>query len=283
VGRHEKQGVELHRSVHGDVHVRQGFGVVIGQEGVKLLVLLGRDLEFRLAPERGHGVHPFAVDQDGEGDEIGMALDDLLDQLRVRELGRQVGLEPHEDARAARGVRRSLGDGVGALPVRGPDLGRGAGLGASGGHLHRIRDHVHGVEAHAETADEVVQTRGAAVVLGLGHAAGELGRARVGDGADVLDQFLSGHADAVVGHRQGLGLGVQIDADGRGRVLGRVLAGRGGEALLVQCVGGVGDELAEEDFLVGVEGMDQDFEKLFDFRLEFEGRFRGAHAESLLE
>jgi len=36
-------------------------------------------------------------------------------------------------------------------------------------------------------------------------------------------------------------------------------------------IGGVGDELAEEDLLVGVEGVDDEREQLVDLRLEGEG------------
>ena len=48
-------------------------------------------------------------------------------------------------------------------------------------------------------------------------------------------------------------------------------------------IGGVGDELPEEDLLVGVEGVDDEGEQLVDLRLEGERlRLRG-HCEALPE
>ena len=42
-------------------------------------------------------------------------------------------------------------------------------------------------------------------------------------------------------------------------------------ALFLQGVGGVGDQLADEDLLLRVERVDDDIEQLLDLGLEFEG------------
>ena len=65
-----------------------------------------------------------------------------------------------------------------------------------------------GVEADAELPDELC-------VLGRvgGQALEELARPRLGDGADVLDDFLARHADAVVGDGDRAGGLVVADAD----------------------------------------------------------------------
>jgi hypothetical protein len=78
--------------------------------------------------------------------------------------------------------------------------------------------------------------------------------AGVGDGAEVLHQFVVRHADAVVGDGQGLGLLVGGDVDfQRQRRLMECFLGGLDVAELFHRVRGVGNQLAEEDFLVGVE------------------------------
>ena len=46
------------------------------------------------------------------------------------------------------------------------------------------------------------------------------------------------------------------------------VVGEGEVAQLVERIGGIGDEFAEEDFRVGVERMDDQLEQLVDFSLE---------------
>ncbi len=68
--RDEAQGAELHRRVDAGVQHVHGLFFVIGEEGVKFLVLFLGDLELGLAPQGGHGVGAFAIHQDGEADEV---------------------------------------------------------------------------------------------------------------------------------------------------------------------------------------------------------------------
>jgi len=56
-----------------------------------------------------------------------------------------------------------------------------------------------------------------------------------------------------------LGLGIEL-----------ALVGQALEADLVERIGGVRDELAEEDLLVGVEGVDNQRQELVNLRLESE-------------
>jgi len=102
----------------------------------------------------------------------------------------------------------------------------------------------------------------------------------VGDGADVLHQLGLGHADAVVGDGESFRVLVSLDADFKGRVVG--LGVGGGYPQLVQRVRGVGDEFAQEDFALGVQGVDEDIEQLLDFGLEFVGSLCG-HGWYLLD
>ena len=104
----------------------------------------------------------------------------------------------------------------------------------------------------------------------------------MGDGAEVLDQLVAGHADARVGDGQGAGVLVRpdLDADRRvGLVDGRS-ATRLEESELLAGIGRVGDEFADEDLAVGVKGMDDDIENLLDLGLERMG-FGLAHVLSL--
>ena len=80
-----------------------------------------------------------------------------------------------------------------------------------------------------------------------------------------------GHANTGIPDGQGLvGLiGDDVDAE----ILARVeLAGvgQGLVADLIQSIGAVGDEFTQEDLLVGVDGVDDQAEKLRDLSLELE-------------
>ena len=107
--------------------------------------------------------------------------------------------------------------------------------------------------------------------------AGELGEevlgAGAGDGAEVRDEVLLVHADAGVGDGEGLLLFVEFEVDARrvdaaaGESLVLVVD-EGEVAELIERVGGVGDELAEEDLRVRVERMDDEVEELAYFGLE---------------
>ena len=81
------------------------------------------------------------------------------------------------------------------------------------------------------------------------------------------------HADAGVGDGEGLLGFVEFEVDARRvdaiadeRLV--LLVGEGEVAQLVERVGGVGDEFAEEDLRVRVERMDDQLEELADFSLE---------------
>mgnify|MGYP006900019992 CR=1 FL=1 len=81
-----------------------------------------------------------------------------------------------------------------------------------------------------------------------------------------------GHTDTGIADGQGLLLLVGDDVDAE--VLARVELGRVREGLiadLVEGVGGVGDELSQEDLLVGVDSVDDQRQKLRDLSLELEG------------
>ena len=145
------------------------------------------------------------------------------------------------------------------LAVAGPLIGLlFAGLARD--DLNLVGDHEDGVKADAELADEV------GVLAGI---AGELGEeilgAGAGDGAEVRDEVFLVHADAGVGDGEGLVGFVKFEVDAR-RVDAIadesfvLIVGEGEVAQLVERIGGVGDEFAEEDFRVRVERMDDQLE-----------------------
>ncbi|KAF5034277.1 hypothetical protein DSECCO2_597900 [anaerobic digester metagenome] len=265
-GRDEEQGGELHGRVHADVDRGQGFLVVVGEELVELTVLFRGDGEFGFAPQGGDGVGLFAVDEDGEGDEVGVLAQDVLDARGVGVVLVLV-VELDGDGGAARGVRGGFLHGEAACAVGDP-AGRGGvfAVGA-GGDGDASRDHEHGVEADAEAADEV---RGGVLVVGHGLHEG-LG-AGFGDGAEVVHEFFAGHAAAGVGDDELAGVLVCGDADFERRVgVGDGGAPAGFEAQLVQGVGGVGHQLAQKYFPVGVDGMGDDIQELANFGAKLVG------------
>ena len=265
---------------------------------VELGVLLVGDLGGALLPDRGHGI---------DGIKLGVVLPlrlvvvaGVCGLLLLAALG-------HEHLHGIAHVVAVATDELAELPLaqelvvvgllgvllEGHDDG-GAGLGAVGGvvggngldrvALHAVRDpavalvravraaddgdlarhHEGGVEAHAKAADDVH-----GVALGLGVGGLELLGAGVGDGAEVLLELLCRHADAVVGDRDGSGVLVKGHVDGEVCLVH--LHGAVREALeveLVDGVRGVGDQLAEEDLAVGVDGVDHEVEELLALCLE---------------
>ena len=93
--------------------------------------------------------------------------------------------------------------------------------------------------------------------------------AGAGDGAEARGQVVAGHADAVVGDGQGLGVLVERDGDGEGRAVGDEL-GLGDRlvAQLLAGVGGVGDEFADEDLPVGIDRMNHQMQQARNVGLE---------------
>ena len=83
------------------------------------------------------------------------------------------------------------------------------------------------------------------------------------------------HTDAVVRYGKGLGLFVDGEGDSEiGVAFGQLRLGQGLVTKPVAGVGRVGDQLAQEDFLMAVERMGDDIEKLADFRLKGEFFYR---------
>ncbi len=172
-------------------------------------------------------------------------------------------------------------DAVLALAVRLPVHAlRGRSAGPAGLDDHLVGHDEGRVEAHAELADEV-----GVLLLLAGQLADELAGAGTGDGAELADDLLPGHADAVVddGHR--LRRRVVLHPDLQLRI--GLQQGRVGQRLEAQPVGrirGIGDQLPEEDLPVAVEGVDHEVQELLHLGLETVGFARSdGHGRGYLE
>ena len=102
----------------------------------------------------------------------------------------------------------------------------------------------------------------------------------MGDGAEVLLQLFSGHADAVIGDGQGAAVLVAGEQDAE---IAFVHADRSvGQALIIQLVDGVrsvGDQLPQEDLFIGIDGVDHHVHQFFALCLKF---FLGHNTKPLL-
>jgi hypothetical protein len=230
------------------------------------------------------GSSPAAARQtDRVADVVGIAFDHAAHHVGVGELFGLFG-QMHDHVGADVGAL-GLFDGEAALAVAVPAPG-GVGMDLAGQHLDALGDHEGGIEPDAELADQRGVGRAFLLLLGVGALGLGLGgllrlkrlderlRAGARDGAQRFDQVVLVHADAVVRHRDRLGLVIDGDGDGEARLAGAGgLVGDGGVAAFVAGVGGVGDQLAQEHLALAVERARDDIEQLADLGLEGEGFF----------
>ena len=127
-----------------------------------------------------------------------------------------------------------------------------------------LRDHEGRIEPDAELADDV---HIGALVLSV--LLFELLGARMGDCAEVLVEIFLGHADTVIGDHDGAGILIEGKTDGKGALVHLHIRVREAlEAQLVDSIRCIRDELAEEDLLVRIDGIDHEIEKLLALSLE---------------
>ena len=207
----------------------------------------------------------FGRQDDRVGDEVRIAPHDFAD-LPAVEILRCVVLQMQRDRRALLGPRIGV-DFVTAFAAAGPLDRREFAAGLFGHQLDLRRDHESGVEADAELADQLRQ-RFLVVLLLLKHLQERLGSA-LRDGADVLDDLLFGHADAVVA--DGQRFGVFVDAQADLPFAGEFRRGQALEARLVDRVRRVCNEFAQKNIPVRVQRMNHQIQQLLHFRLEFSG------------
>ena len=154
-------------------------------------------------------------------------------------------------------------DGVTLKTIRLPHVSGVLAIGAAD-NLYVAGNHKGRVEAHAKLADDVDIGALLLGVLGL-----KLLGAGMSDGAQITLELLGGHADTVI--RDGNGAGVFIKGNTNGQVALVELDARILQALKIELVDGiarVGDKLAQEDFLIGVDGVDHEVEQFFALGLK---------------
>ena len=159
-------------------------------------------------------------------------------------------------------------DGVGAVGGRFP-LPAFFRPSLAGDQGHLVRNHEGRIKAHAELTDQVLH-RGVGLhfltgsffrflgdLVGFFQFGKKLFGARLGNGADVFDDFFFRHSDAVVGDGQRMSLFIRSEADHKLTVpFQQVAVGEGGETQLVDGIAGVGDQLTQKNLVVGVNGID---------------------------
>ena len=180
-----------------------------------------------------------------------------------------------DDDLAAAALALDLLDGIGAGAVAGPDMTGGVRAPGVGVNLDGFGDHEGGVETNAELADEV-----GVFLTALAHDFEEGLGAGVGDSTEVFDELIAGHAETGVLDGEGVGgvIGCEIDGELDVGVVDGLF--RNLEvAEFFEGVRAIGDKLAHEDLLLGVEGVDDDIEQLLNLGLELVGfgHGRGGH------
>jgi hypothetical protein len=172
------------------------------------------------------------------------------------------------DVRAAL-LPLGLLDGIaavgGGLPLPGLLL---AGLARHDGHA--VRHHEGRVEAHAELADHFLVIDIPAVLLGLLELLEESLRAGLRDRADVLDELLLVHTDAIIGNRERMALLIRHEEDLEDVVpLEQIAVREALEMRLVDGVGSIRDELPQENLVIRVNAVNHEVKELLCLRLKF--------------
>ena len=199
---------------------------------------------------------------------VAVSPDDLLETIALKELFGVV-FERQLDACAAL-LADAIGDGEPAVAGGRPQHCFVSGPRRHAVHLDRIGHHEATVEAHAELADETQ-----IAFLSFGPIRGglfqELQRSRMRDGPEVFGRLLARHADAHVLDDEHATTNVGGDADLELEVFaGQRVVDKRFEPGLVQRVGRVGDELAQENLAVGVQRVRNELQNGGDFGFELE-------------
>ena len=288
-GGHEHEGLELHRALGRHV---DDFGGLLGIARdllIELVVFLWLYFALALEPDgfatveglRLFQLLPITLDLDLHLhrvlDEVGVLANDLAEAIFLDEVT-GIFAQVEDDVSAA---PRALGilDSEGSLAVGFPFHGSGAGGGRTGDDGNAVGRHERGIEANAELPDQFGTVGGVGCLEGLD----ELPGAGSGDGAEVLDDLIAGHANAVVRDHQRArgGIGREVDSI-IGVAGGEVGLRQGAETEFVDGVCRIGDQLAQKDLSLGIEGVNNDIEQLLELGLELmSGRCRHG-SDSLL-
>merc|ERR1719329_145077 len=216
------------------------------------------------------------VQLNGEANELGMLLHQILKTTLLKEL-RLVLLQVADDLGATLDLTvdhlRILLHCEGTTGSRFPDVLLIVVVLADNSHLvgHKV--------SRVETDTELTNHRN---VTAGGHGLHESLGARLGNGSKIVDELILCHANTRILNGQcGIGL-VRNDLDVE--VWLRLDLLRLGDRLvsnLVKGIRSVGDQLTEEDFLVGVEGVNDQAHQLLNISIESKGLGTLRHGASI--
>ena len=257
---------------HTVVAPGQRVGKVVGDVLVKLVVLVVFNFSFVARPQRLRlvdflpGNHGFAVflflffNLNRQRDVVRIFADDGAYAPVVQEI-----VFAFAQVQSDFGAAIRFGDiinGVFAFPFGFPQHAVfGAVARGAGAHGDFIRHDECRVEAYAELTDQLAVFR-----LVRAHGLEERFGAGFSDGAEMVDHLVAVHPDAIIGNRQGAVLFIKRDAHAQFAIaFVQIRVGQRAEAQLVRRIGGVGNQLTQEDFFVGIQGMDHQVQKLFYF------------------
>ena len=298
MGRYLEQGRVLHGALclrMEDLHRCFPLMELILEELVVFLVL---DLRLVARPERLHGVQRARLDLldllraldllailvfrrllelevhlDRVAHIVRILLDEALDLVVVREIiigiaAVEAFLQLDRDGRAA-ALALALLDRIaaitGRLPARSLLL---AGLARLDGHL--FADHECRVETDTELTDELLVIDRGIILLRLLQLLEECLRAGLRNRADVVYDFLTAHADAVILDCQRMSILVRYQVDLECLIIAQDIGiGQALEMDLVDRIRCVRDELPQEDLVIRIDGVDHQVQQLLGFGLEF--------------
>ena len=128
----------------------------------------------------------------------------------------------------------------------------------TGTHGHFIRHDEGRVEADAELADQLAVFR----LVGTHRFQKRFG-AGFGDSAEMIDNLFPVHADTVIGDGQGAVVFIKRNPYAQLAIaLIQIRLRQRAETQLIGRIRGVGNQLTQKDFFVGIEGMDHQVQKL---------------------
>ena len=124
----------------------------------------------------------------------------------------------------------------------------------AGNDRHRISYHEGRIKADTELADEVFVRRIA--VLGFLQFFQKGFRPRFGNGPQILHQVFFIHAQAIIGNSQRVGIGIGCQVDFKSRIpFQDVAVGQRFIMKLIDCIGCVGYEFTQENFMIRIDRM----------------------------
>ena len=132
---------------------------------------------------------------------------------------------------------------------------------STGAHGDFIGNDERRVEAHPELTNQLAVFR----LIGA-HRFQKCFGARLGNRTEVLNDLVAAHPDTVIGNGQCAVVFIKRDAHTQFAIaVVQIRFGQRAKTQFVRRIRGVGDKLTQEDFFIGIQGMDHQVQKLFYF------------------